>query len=132
LQVERLSAKFADFVIVANDIWLKRITRRAVSSGESALAMINYPDTFHLQPRPKPLPGAALTGNSFSIYPGTLNRHQGLDVAVEAMGLLRERMPTGRTSHLRRGTALEYLKKLVNWLGLRGEFFSMPLFPYLK
>jgi glycosyltransferase involved in cell wall biosynthesis len=126
LQVERLSAKFADFVIVANDIWLQKLTRRAVAP-EKCLAMINYPDTSIFKPAKAPSRGGS-DGKFILIYPGTLNRHQGLDVAVEAMALLRERMPQAELHIYGEGPHLEYLKKLVHELGLEGRvFFHAPV-----
>jgi glycosyltransferase involved in cell wall biosynthesis len=127
LRVERLSAKFADYVIVANDIWLKRITQRAARP-EKCAAMINYPDTFLFNPG-QGKSGRGSDAKFVLLYPGTLNRHQGLDVAVEAMGLLRERIPNAELRIYGEGPSLGHLKKLVKRLAWRKSFSPPPCSP---
>jgi glycosyltransferase involved in cell wall biosynthesis len=86
--VERLSTAFADHVIIANDIWHERITSRSVPAHKCSVVM-NYPDAAFFSRRdPIPHPGKFIL-----LYPGTLSRHQGLDTAIEAVAMLRERLP---------------------------------------
>ena len=121
LQVEKLSARFADHVIVANHLWLDKLTQRAVKP-EKCSAIINYPDTSIFKPaRARSKPGS--DERFLLLYPGTLNRHQGLDVAVKAMSLLRERIPEAQLHIYGEGPQLGYLKKLVQDLGLEGKVF---------
>ena len=47
-------------------------------------------------------------------YPGTLNQHQGLDVAVRAVALLRERVPNLRFFIVGDGPDREKLKKMLS------------------
>jgi len=127
LQVEKLSTRWADHVIVANDIWLDRLTQRSVK-GDKCTAMINYPDTLLF----KPGPGKSKfdsDGRFVLLYPGSLNRHQGLHVAIEAMGMLRERIPKAELHIYGGGPTLEDLKKLVRRLGLEEKVFFQPSLP---
>ena len=89
--VERLSILYSNHVIISNHLWQQKLVRRSVRP-EKCTAIINYPDPniFHPQPRRE-------NGREFVLcYPGTLAWHQGLDVAIEAMALVRERAPNVR------------------------------------
>ena len=90
LLVERLSCRFADRVIVANDIWRERLVSRAVSA-DKCVAMLNYPDVRLF--RPMPQDGGRRDDRFIVLYPGSLNIHQGLDIAVKAFALVKDRMP---------------------------------------
>ena len=88
--MERLSCAFSHHVIIANDLWYERIIRRSVAAAKCT-SIINFPDLNIFAP---PLHEDAAGGAIFRIgYPGTLNWHQGLDLAVEAIALLRDRLP---------------------------------------
>lgn len=78
--IERLSANCAHHVIVSNHLWKKKLEQRSVSPGRCSV-FVNYPDPriFHPQD-PAMKNGKKLT----IVYPGTLNSHQGLDLAVKA------------------------------------------------
>uniref|UniRef100_A0A7V3JAE4 Glycosyltransferase n=1 Tax=candidate division CPR3 bacterium TaxID=2268181 RepID=A0A7V3JAE4_UNCC3 len=133
LQVEKLSAKFADYVIAANDIWLQRLTQRSVRP-EKCLAMINYPDTLLFKPAQNGSRRGS-DGRFILLYPGTLNRHQGLDVAVRAMALIREKIPVAELQIYGEGPSLQYLKKMVREMDLEGKVFfhsTVPLEELVK
>ncbi|MGQ9510076.1 MAG: glycosyltransferase family 4 protein [Thermodesulfobacteriota bacterium] len=123
--LEKLSCRFADHVIVANDIWKDKLISRSVSPARCT-SILNYPETAifkPLMPDEKPKDGKFIL-----LYPGTLNRHQGLDVAVEAMNLLKHRIPEAELHIYGEGTALPSLKEIVSKLGLNGRvIFKDPL-----
>ena len=125
LWVEKLSCRFADHVIVANDIWKEKIISRSVSP-KRCTTIINYPETAvfkPLGPEEKPRDGKFIL-----LYPGTLNQHQGLDVAIEAVSLLEKRIPGAELHIYGEGPALSSLKKMVSGLGLDGKVvFRAPL-----
>ncbi len=77
---EKLSAKFADHIIISNDLWKKKIVSRSVSE-DKCTTILNYTDTsvFYPQARVKSLDKYVL------FYGGTLNYHQGLDLAIKAV-----------------------------------------------
>ncbi|MCU1330871.1 MAG: glycosyl transferase, group 1 [Bryobacterales bacterium] len=85
LRVEKMSTRFADHVIISNDLWRGKLVQRSVPAAKCS-SIINYPDPgiFHTRERRN-------LGSGFVIcYPGTLNHHQGVDLAVRAMADLRD------------------------------------------
>lgn len=87
--LERLSTAFADHVIIANHLWEKVITARAVAP-EKCSTFLNYPDS-------RLFNNAMRTRNADSriimIYPGSFNWHQGLDIAIKAFDIAKDRIP---------------------------------------
>lgn len=115
--VERLSAWFADHVIAANDLWLERIAARSTSR-EKCSAFINYPDMAIFS---KELRTRGDDGRFILSYPGTLNWHQGLDIAVKAFAIALPQAP-GMEFHIYgEGSARAEIQRLVRELGLEGK-----------
>jgi glycosyltransferase involved in cell wall biosynthesis len=116
---EKLSASFADHVIVANDLWLDKIAARSARKDKCS-ALINYPDLSVFNPSRR------TRGNDdrfILLYPGTLNWHQGVDIAVKALALARRDAP-GLEFHIYgEGPAEPELRRLVNDLGLSEAVF---------
>ena len=85
---ERASASFSDHVIAANDLWRERLVSRSVEN-EKCSAMVNVPDQAIFSPR-----GRTRTDDRVVLlYPGTLNWHQGLDIAIRAFALIKDKAP---------------------------------------
>jgi glycosyltransferase involved in cell wall biosynthesis len=115
--IERLSASFADHVIAANDIWLERIESRS-SRPDKCSAFINYPDLSVFR---STLRTRGDDGRFILSYPGTLNWHQGLDIAVKAFAIA-HRQAAGMEFHIHgEGSAKPELERLVSQLGLEGK-----------
>lgn len=112
--MEKASASFADHVIIANDLWLEKITSRSIRRDKCS-AFINYPDfsIFHAGLRSR-----RPDGKFVAIYPGTLNWHQGVDIAVKAVHLARSIVPTIELHIYGEGSAKPQLQKLIEDLGL--------------
>jgi len=89
LLTERISVSYADHVIIANHLWYKTLTERSVPPAKCT-AIINYPDPSMFYPRPR---SARAEGEFVMCYPGTLNWHQGLDVAIRAVALAKNDEP---------------------------------------
>jgi glycosyltransferase involved in cell wall biosynthesis len=104
--VERLSAAFSDHVIISNHIWQKRIIQRSVRKGKCSVIM-NYPDERIFFRRQK----KCNDGKFIMIYPGSLNRHQGLDLAIQAFSLIKDAMPQAEFHIYGSGGELENLRK---------------------
>jgi glycosyltransferase involved in cell wall biosynthesis len=116
--VERMSAAFADHVIAANHIWLKRLHERSVRSADCTV-ILNFPDTdiFHLRGRNR-------NDRKFIVvYPGTLNYHQGVDLAVRAFALIADKSPEAEFHIYGDGDQADFLKTLIAELSLQERVF---------
>lgn len=89
LVAEKLSVRTADHVIVANDLWKEKLVDRCARA-DRCTAILNYPDSRLFYPRDKSKKDA---GRFIVLYPGTLNFHQGLDVAVRAFERIAKEAP---------------------------------------
>lgn len=113
---ERLSARFADYVIAANDLWRGRLAARSVPEAKCG-AMLNFPDRRIFYPRER----QRRSGKTILMYPGTFNRHQGLDIAIRAFGRIQRQVPGAEFHIYGCGPEEENLKKLTMELGLTGR-----------
>jgi glycosyltransferase involved in cell wall biosynthesis len=112
--IERLSIAYSSFSIIANDLWLERVGRRCGRS-ERCTAITNYPDLTIFWRRPRPTPS---TGDFVMCYPGSLNAHQGVDLAIEAVSLLRDQAPNLKLLIVGRGPDRKKLEGMVHELHL--------------
>ena len=112
--VEKLSCAYASHVIISNHLWYKTLTGRSVGT-EKCTAIINYPDLEIFSPR---LLQSCSHSDFLMYYPGTLNWHQGVDLAVAAMSLLREKAPNLRLLIMGDGPDREKLQAMVKQQGL--------------
>jgi glycosyltransferase involved in cell wall biosynthesis len=87
--LERLCSRFASHVIIANHTWRERLLSRSVEAGKCTL-VLNVPDRsiFIRSKKEKESKDRFLL-----LYHGTLNRHQGLDVAVRAFAKIKDLVP---------------------------------------
>jgi glycosyltransferase involved in cell wall biosynthesis len=113
--MEKLSIAYSNHVIIANDIWYTKLTARSVRPDRCSV-VLNYPDTAIFFPR-KPVPPRGV--DFVMCYPGTLNSHQGVDRAINAVALLRDKAPNLKFLIIGDGPDREKLKTLVEQLGLR-------------
>jgi glycosyltransferase involved in cell wall biosynthesis len=116
--IERMAAGFSDHVIAANHIWQKRLEERSVKHLKCT-TILNYPDTDIFRRLGKNRPD----GKFIILYPGTLNAHQGLDVAVRAFSLIEKQAPEAELHIYGEGDQRNNLKSLVTDLGLSGKVF---------
>jgi len=119
--VEKLSVAFADHVIIANDLWRERLVARSVRA-DKCTTFINYPDSRIFYPRPKP----AHDGKFVIIYPGTLNAHQGLDIALRAFARIASGMPNAEFHIYGDGPTKPSLRHLAHDLGLSERVIFHP------
>ena len=117
--VEKLSATFADHVIIANDLWLEKITARSIAKDRCS-SFINYPDlsVFNVN-----LKTHRTDGKFIMIYPGTLNWHQGLDIAVNAFAIAKEKAPNIELHIYGEGSSKAELQKQIAELQLTDKVF---------
>ena len=122
---ERASCSFADHVIIANHLWYKLIVARSVKE-EKCTAIMNYPDEniFFKRTRTR-------TDNKIiMIYPGSLNWHQGLDIAIKAFARIINNNPESEFHIYGSGPEYNPSLQLVAELNLEGTIFihgTLPL-----
>ena len=111
--LEKLSVRFADHVIIANHIWERTLLERCVNE-EDCTTFLNYPDPSIFFCRSH----ACRNGKPLFMYPGSLNRHQGLDIALKAFSIASQKL-SGAQFHIYGGGPEEgALRNLVEDLGL--------------
>lgn len=123
--VEKMSIAFSDHVIIANDIWKERLLSRSVGNENQCTAMINYPD-----PVLCGRDGRAREDREkfVMLYPGTINEHQGIDIAVKAFDIIKNEMPNAEFQIYGEGPDKEKVEKLVRDLELDDRIiFHAPL-----
>jgi len=112
--VEKWSARLASHVIIANHLWYDRLIKRS-GTKEKCSVICNYPnrDIFCLRPKPK------CDGRFLLMYPGSLNWHQGVDVAIRAFAQVSSKIETAEFHIFGEGPERPNLEKLVEKLGLQ-------------
>ncbi|HVM61583.1 MAG TPA: glycosyltransferase [Verrucomicrobiae bacterium] len=114
--MERLSAGYADHVIIANHLWLDKYAKRTGANGKCSV-LINYVDTRVFRPRaPSPHDSRPII-----MFPGGLQWHQGLDIAIRAMPRITERIPQAELHIYGDGNMKDSLVTLTHELGLNGQ-----------
>lgn len=126
--IEKLSILFSSHVIIANHIWYNRLTQRSVRAGKCT-TIINYPDPAIFHPRPRTTDN---DGKILMLYPGTINHHQGLDVAVRAMALLRDKIPSLQLHLVGDGPDRAMLQAMVKDLNLEDRVIFRGMLPLEK
>ena len=87
--------------------------------------ILNYPDPAIFYPRNR-----IRADNKFiMIYPGTLNWHQGLDVAINSFATIANQYPQAELHIYGRGSELNHLKDLVRLKKLDHRVLFQPLVP---
>lgn len=115
--VERLSIAYSDHVIIANHLWWEKLVSRSAASDKCS-TIINYPDPKIFFPRHVERPA---NDGFVMYYPGTLNWHQGVDQAISAVALLREKAPELKFLIMGDGPELKKLKAMVSEHQLEGR-----------
>jgi glycosyltransferase involved in cell wall biosynthesis len=113
--MEKLSIAYSSHAILANDLWFEKVVRRSAHS-EKCTAITNYPDLSIFWRRPRK---TAFSGDFVMCYPGSLNSHQGLDLAIEAVSLLRDKAPNLKLLIVGSGQDRDKLERMVDELNLR-------------
>jgi glycosyltransferase involved in cell wall biosynthesis/peptidoglycan/xylan/chitin deacetylase (PgdA/CDA1 family) len=86
--VEKLSVRFVDHVIISNHLWRDKVTAR--SAAESCCSVIIN----HVDPRIFARQSRTRNGEKFIVlFPGSIQWHQGLDIAIHAFRQFRKKVP---------------------------------------
>ena len=86
--MERLSAAMANHVILANHLWFEKYTTRSAPALKCSVS-INYVDETLFFPRPR----RRNDGKIIVMFPGGLQWHQGVDIAIRAFHKLHPQVP---------------------------------------
>jgi len=107
--LEKMSVRFADHVIVANDLWREKILLRCGLPPSKCTSLLNYPDVEYFR-----FPRSQQKKNGFlMIYPGTISYHHGVDIAIHALGMLEKEIPNIRFDiYANRSSNLEHVDRI--------------------
>jgi glycosyltransferase involved in cell wall biosynthesis len=112
-KVERASARFADHVIISNHLWHKMFVARSVPEAKCSVFINNVNQRiFYRRDRVRP-PGPPVI-----LFPGGLQWHQGLDIAIRAMTKVGEKIPAAELHIYGAGNMKDELVELTCNLGL--------------
>ena len=125
VMIEKLSIAYSNYVIISNDLWYQKLIQRSVDP-KKCISITNYPDLSIFWRRPRP---TASSDDFVMCYPGTLNWHQGLDIAIDAMALLRDRAPSLRFLIIGDGPDRGKLSCMISELHLGDRVFLKGLVP---
>jgi glycosyltransferase involved in cell wall biosynthesis len=120
--VERASCRFASHVIIANDIWRERLLSRSLAS-DKCTVIINSPDRSIFNQVNN---GHHQSEKFLMLYPGSLNWHQGLDVAIRAFAKISTQVPEAEFHIYGEGPSKSELLDLIKSLGVENQI-KMPL-----
>jgi glycosyltransferase involved in cell wall biosynthesis len=115
--VEKLSARFANHVIISNHLWSEKATARSMAK-EKCSVFINYVDLNLFRSR-----RTRNDGRFVMLYHGGLQRHQGLDLAIRAFDKSCRQNPEAEFHIYGGGNMKPELEALVQELGLDNRVF---------
>lgn len=125
--IEKTSIAFSNHTIISNHIWAKKLLTRS-SKEHKCTVILNYPDPKYFYQRPR-----IRKDNKFIIiYPGSLNSHQGLDIATKAFVLIKDETPEVEFHIYGKGEQKEYLSKLIVEHGLQKRVLLKDVLPIEK
>ncbi|MGA3006745.1 MAG: glycosyltransferase [Opitutaceae bacterium] len=119
--MERRSARFAQHIIIANDLWIEKYTTRTGTQGKCSV-FINNVDTRVFQPRTR----TRHDGKIILLFPGGLQWHQGLDIAIRAFEKVSRELPQAEFHIYGDGNMKPFLIALAAKMGFDGrvKFFD--------
>ena len=105
--IEKMSASFVDHVIVSNDLWHDTLVKRSVPK-EKCSVCLNHVDLsiFYRRQRTRE------DGRFIVIFPGSLQWHQGLDIAIRAFSQFKKEVPNAEF-HLYSGGGEDQMGELM-------------------
>jgi len=113
---EKMSIRFVDHVIISNHLWYNTIISRATKP-EKCTVIINYPDATLFQKKNIP----KSSNKVVLLYPGTLNRHQGVELAIRAFAQIHQKIPEAMFQIYGDGPVKNELQSLIQQLGVEDQ-----------
>ena len=119
--VERKSARFAHHVIISNHLWRDTYAARTQVNGRSSV-LINNVDATVFRPRAR----QRHDGKLIVLFPGGLQWHQGVDIAIRAFERVAAELPNAEFHIYGDGSVKDQLIALAQALGLERKvrFFN--------
>lgn len=114
---ERAACRFADHVITVSEHWRDALIDRGVPAARCSVVMNVADERVFAGRRATP----AADGSFRVVYHGTVTRRYGLDLAVRAVALVRDRVPGLKLTILGRGDAMGELVELRRDLGVEAQ-----------
>lgn len=113
-KVERISAQFANRVIISNHLWYKTFVARSVSEEKCSVFINNVNQRLFYRRN------QAGSREDFPVimFPGGLQWHQGLDIAIRAMAVVVKKIPQARFYIYGSGNMKDELVEMTRDLGL--------------
>jgi glycosyltransferase involved in cell wall biosynthesis len=122
-RLERASAAFADHVIISNHLWRDKYSARTGAHAKCSV-LINNVDVRIFHPRPR----TRNDGRIIIIFPGGLQWHQGLDIAIRAFQRVSAELPQAEFHIYGEGDMKGSLTTLAGEMGLQKKVkFFAPL-----
>jgi glycosyltransferase involved in cell wall biosynthesis len=122
-KIERISASLANHVIISNHLWLEKFATRNSAGGKCSV-FINNVDSRLFQPHRR----NRADGKLIVLFPGGLQWHQGLDIALQAFKTVSAAFPNAEFHIYGDGIMKPSLVKLAGELGFNGNVrFHDPL-----
>jgi glycosyltransferase involved in cell wall biosynthesis len=126
---ESISCRFADHVITVTELWRKSLIERGVPAGKVSVVM-NVADQRVFQQSDAPPLVANKSDSLTLLYHGSLTFRYGLDLAIQAVGLVRKDIPKIRLIIHGSGDYYQPLVDLVAELHLKDHVqFSTQMLP---
>jgi glycosyltransferase involved in cell wall biosynthesis len=122
--MEWVSARFADHVILASHLWVDKYSRRTGSDGKCSV-FINNVDAEIFYPRAR----TRDDGKFIMMFPGGLQWHQGLDIAIRAFRQVLPELPEAEFHIYGDGNVKQELVALAQELGLGEKVKFFPTLP---
>lgn len=120
-RVEKTSARFADHIIISNHLWREKYAERTGADGKCSV-FINNVDTRIFRPRER----TRTDGKLILLFPGGLQWHQGLDIAIRAFQKVSRELPNAEFHIYGEGNMKEPWQALAAELGLEGKVRFFP------
>jgi glycosyltransferase involved in cell wall biosynthesis len=111
--IEKASAAFADHVIVSNHLWSKKLIARSVREDKCSIFVNHVDNAIFYRHR-----YTRHDDKFIMMFPGSFQWHQGLDLAIEAVGHVRERVPNVEFHIYGGGPEAASLAQLISRLAL--------------
>lgn len=124
LKCEWASAKFCDHVIISNHLWRDKYMLRTGMSGKCSV-FINYVDEKMFRQAPRTRQDDRL----IMLFPGGLQWHQGLDIAIRAFQQVSRKLSNAEFHIYGEGNMKSSLISLTQELGLQEKVKFFPLVP---